>query len=109
MGSRARDTVSIPRPNRQPRQNANVGPVFIMYKRKEALDEIVTRVTTSTAPETSFVAGDDGIEHLVWPISDEGTVAAIREAFERCVCASVRQSVNCSCYQPTHILTSSLD
>ncbi len=60
-----------------------MGPVFIMYKPKEALDEIVRRVTTSTAPETSFVAADDGIEHMVWPISDEPTVTAIREAFER--------------------------
>lgn len=59
-----------------------MGPVFIMYKPKEALDEIVRRITT-TAPETSFVAGDDGIEHLVWPVGDEATVAAIREAFER--------------------------
>lgn len=54
-----------------------------MYKPSDTLDEIVTKVTTSTAPETSFVASDDGIEHLVWPISDEETVSAIRRAFER--------------------------
>jgi uncharacterized protein (DUF1015 family) len=71
-----------PHPPNDP-QSANVGPVFLMYKPKEALDELVRRVTTAMAPETSFVA-DDGIEHLVWPISDEPTVSAIREAFERC-------------------------
>jgi len=63
-------------------QNANVGPVFIMYKPHEGLDSLVTSVTSSRPPETSFVAGDDGIEHLVWPISDEPTVSAIRRAFE---------------------------
>ena len=63
-------------------QNANVGPVFIMYKPHEGLDEIVTHVTRTRAAETSFVAEDDGIEHLVWPISDEPTVSAIRRAFE---------------------------
>jgi len=63
-------------------QNANVGPVFIMYKPHEGLDSLVTSVTSTRAPETSFIAGDDGIEHLVWPISDEPTVSAIRRAFE---------------------------
>ena len=62
-------------------QDANVGPVFIMYKPNESLDEIVTRATSSPA-ETSFTA-PDGIEHMVWPVSDEPTVAAIRRAFER--------------------------
>lgn len=63
-------------------QNANVGPVFLMYKPHDALDEIVRTVTSTRPAETSFVADDDGIEHLVWLVNDEPTVSSIRRAFE---------------------------
>jgi uncharacterized protein (DUF1015 family) len=61
-------------------QNANVGPVFIMYKNRTDLSEIVEEII-SGEPEVSFVAVD-GIQHIVWPVTDEGKVARIRQAFE---------------------------
>lgn len=62
-------------------QNANVGPVFLMHRKCTAIDEIVAHITGGPA-ETRFIA-EDGVEHMVWPVTDSASIAEIRRAFAR--------------------------
>jgi len=45
-------------------QNANTGPVFLIYKHKETIDSIVQEVVTKQAPYAHVVT-IDGFEHTV--------------------------------------------
>ena len=49
--------------------NANIEPVFFSYKAVPEIDEIVTAIVTSEAPEYDFVASD-GFGHHFWPVYD---------------------------------------
>lgn len=60
---------------------AHTGPVFLIYRKQEAIDRIVSRVA-GTAPDYDFTA-DDGISHTVWTIADDGDIQAVAEAFAR--------------------------
>lgn len=59
--------------------NAQTGPVFLAYRRRESLDRIVQEIA-ETAPEYDFTA-DDGISHTAWVISDENTIEIIQKEF----------------------------
>jgi len=59
--------------------NAQTGPVFIAYRERPKLDEIVRQITTG-APEYDFVS-DDGIAHTVWVVEDTQTVENIKKEF----------------------------
>jgi uncharacterized protein (DUF1015 family) len=61
------------------RTDAQTGPIFLAYRSKEAINEIVERVT-STKPIYDFTA-EDGISHKIWQVSDEETVSEIEQAF----------------------------
>ncbi len=58
---------------------AHVGPVFLTYRAQAAIDRVV-RGIVDWKPETEFVA-HDGVQHMVWPVTDIGDVAAIQKAF----------------------------
>ncbi len=66
---------------------ANAGPVFLTYKALETVDSIVDRIR-SGEPEYDFTA-EDGIGHTLWVVSDEGDIAALREAFAAVPCLYV--------------------
>lgn len=51
--------------------NANAGPIFLTYKARSAVDELVVEVIKGE-PVYDFTA-DDGIEHTVWIVSDDNT------------------------------------
>jgi len=58
--------------------NANAGPIFLTYRAKQSIDDLVEHVTADP-PIYDFVASD-GIGHTVWRVEDEGIAdAVIRE------------------------------
>lgn len=60
--------------------NANDEPVFLTYRKLEAIDALVDQVRAS-APLYDFVA-DDGIGHMVWVVPPELS-APLKEAFHQ--------------------------
>lgn len=61
-------------------QNANAEPVFLTYRAKKELDEIMASYKKNNAPEYDFTAAD-GISHTLWVIRDAALVKKIEELF----------------------------
>ena len=61
--------------------NAQTGPIFLAYRRREDIQAQVDKAKEKT-PVYDFTA-DDGIIHRVWIIDDEESVAAIRDGFAK--------------------------
>jgi uncharacterized protein (DUF1015 family) len=59
--------------------NANAGPVFLTYRKRDAIDALVDGIRTAHPPLYDFVA-PDGIGHTVWPVPVELT-DQVRDAF----------------------------
>ena len=59
--------------------NAQTGPIFLAYRCKQEINQVVDEVKKEQ-PLYSFTAVD-GIGHQVWKISDISQVSAIRNAF----------------------------
>ena len=59
--------------------NAQTGPVFIAYRERPNLNEIIQRVTADT-PEYDFTS-DDGIAHTVWVVAHAQTIEEIKNEF----------------------------
>ncbi|MBO6155330.1 MAG: DUF1015 domain-containing protein [Lachnospiraceae bacterium] len=60
--------------------NAQTGPIFLAYKARREIDEIVDRIKTDFEPEYDFVS-DDGIRHRVYVIDDDLDVTALENIF----------------------------
>ena len=60
---------------------AQPGPVFLAYRDREELDEIVGTLT-SRAPDVEFTAVD-GVGHALWVVDDPKDVAGIGDALAR--------------------------
>lgn len=60
--------------------SAQTGPIFLAYRAKKDIDELVARVKQGT-PVYSFIA-DDGIRHQVWIVADREDVAKISDCFQ---------------------------
>ncbi|HQU74700.1 MAG TPA: DUF1015 family protein [Calditrichia bacterium] len=67
--------------------NAQVGPVFLTYRASAVIDGIMAGLVNED-PEVDF-AGEDGIRHTLWPVSDPQTITALQEAFEAVPCLYV--------------------
>ena len=61
--------------------SAQTGPVFLAYRRREKIEEVVRRVM-SGQPVYDFTA-DDGITHRLWVIGDAQDAEQIRREFEQ--------------------------
>jgi uncharacterized protein (DUF1015 family) len=61
--------------------NAQTGPVFLTYKRREAVDRLVEQAM-ARSPENDFLTYD-GVRHIFFVVDDEALVAAIRDEFRR--------------------------
>lgn len=59
--------------------STQTGPIFLAYRRDEAVEKIVAAEKAKT-PVYDFTS-EDGIGHRVWIVSDEATVAGIADAF----------------------------
>jgi len=59
---------------------ANTGPVFLTYKAKDEIKQIVNRWTKEENPVYDFIS-EDGITHTCWVIDDESTIQQLIESF----------------------------
>ena len=60
--------------------DANTGVIFLTFRSDEGIGAQMSAVMESSAPVYDFVSEDD-VRHMVWVISDEGTVGALEAAF----------------------------
>ena len=60
--------------------NCQTGPVFLTYRHDTTIDKIVSEVTAGD-PEVNITA-DDGIEHALWPVTDQVTIDTITLTFD---------------------------
>lgn len=60
--------------------NSNTGPIFLTYRAKDEISNIVSKVTDGE-PEYNFVS-EDGITHIVWVIEDENTINNLTNLFK---------------------------
>ena len=58
---------------------AQTGPVFLAYRRREAIDRLTAQVA-ERPPEYDFTA-DDGVVHTVWVIRDPAEIREVAEGF----------------------------
>lgn len=63
---------------------AQTGNVFLAYKNVPEIDALIEKWQTEKKPVYDFVA-DDGINHTVWVINDDKTIAAITQLFSEAV------------------------
>jgi uncharacterized protein (DUF1015 family) len=61
--------------------NANTGPVFLTYKARAEIDELVDRLTAAQ-PTYDFVA-PDGVQHVLWVVDQADERDALVDAFGR--------------------------
>lgn len=61
--------------------NAQTGPIFLAYRRREEIEKQV-EAAMQHKPVYDFTA-EDGITHRVWVISEEASVRAIQEEFAK--------------------------
>jgi len=66
---------------------AQVGPVFLTYKSKVHIDQLIDRAT-SGAPEYDFSA-EDGTRHTLWVVEDLALAADLQSAFDSVDCLYV--------------------
>lgn len=60
---------------------AQTGNVFLAYKNVEAIDEVISKWKTEKNPVYDFIA-DDKIQHSIWIVNDDKTIAKISELFK---------------------------
>lgn len=61
--------------------DANTGPIFLTYKSKEAINQIVDHWTKENNPQYDFTS-DDNITHRIWVIDDKEAINQLRTEFE---------------------------
>jgi uncharacterized protein (DUF1015 family) len=59
--------------------NANTGPIFLTYRNRKEISEIVAK-WTEKKPVYDFES-EDGISHIVWSIDDKDTISKIGSLF----------------------------
>jgi len=62
--------------------DANTGPVFLTYKAKDEIKQIVNRWTKEENSVYDFTS-EDGITHTCWIIDDESTIKQLIESFAK--------------------------
>lgn len=60
--------------------SAQTGPIFLAYRSKDVINNVVSEVMESCSPIYDFVA-EDGIGHTVWRMEKTEQVQAVQEAF----------------------------
>ncbi len=60
--------------------NAQVGPVFLTYKAKDEINQLIQQAMAKD-PEYDFTS-EDGVRHTVWVVDDETLIQKIQQAFK---------------------------
>lgn len=60
---------------------AQTGNVFLTYRNVERMDALVHKWTSEKNPQYNFTA-EDGVQHSVWIVNDDATIAAITQYFK---------------------------
>ncbi|NLL63838.1 MAG: DUF1015 domain-containing protein [Ruminococcaceae bacterium] len=60
--------------------NANTGPIFLTYKGRVEIDNIINNIKTTQSPVYNFVSEGD-IDNKIWVISDEATILKLQSLF----------------------------
>jgi len=60
--------------------NAQTGPVFLVYKANQIVDDLLKSVSSN--PADVDVTAKDGVRHEIWVMSDAGQVATLTQAFD---------------------------
>ncbi|HCF63626.1 MAG TPA: DUF1015 domain-containing protein, partial [Chitinophagaceae bacterium] len=60
---------------------AQTGNVFLTYRNVARMDALVHKWTTEKNPQYDFTA-EDGVQHSVWIVNDDATIAAITQYFK---------------------------
>ena len=60
--------------------NAQTGPIFLAYRDRAVINDIVSRVKSQD--KTYGFTAEDGVTHNVWIIDDASDIAAIRSQFD---------------------------
>lgn len=66
---------------------AQTGNVFLAYKNVKSIDALISHCMSDKSPQYSFTADDD-IQHNIWVVNDEKTIAEITKLFKENVAAS---------------------
>ncbi|MEA2086517.1 MAG: DUF1015 family protein [Candidatus Caldatribacteriota bacterium] len=61
--------------------DANTGPVFLTYKAKDEIKQIVNRWTKEEKPVYDDFTSEDGITHTCWVIDDKSTIQQLIKSF----------------------------
>jgi len=64
--------------------NAQTGPVFLAYRHRAAVDDLIVAVTRG-APEYDLTA-DDGVRHTLWVVRTPQQIQAITDGFDTMDC-----------------------
>lgn len=67
--------------------NAHTGPIFLVYRSQDMINQIV-EAKKKTTPEYDFTS-DDGIRHRVWIIDDTETINTLQKAFAAIPCTYI--------------------
>ncbi|MFM2326995.1 MAG: hypothetical protein RIR31_1197 [Bacteroidota bacterium] len=60
---------------------AQTGNVFLAYKNVDVIDTLINDWKKERSPVYDFIA-DDGIQHSIWTINDEGTINRVTNLFK---------------------------
>jgi len=60
--------------------NAQTGPVFLVYKANQVVDDLLKSVSSN--PADVDVTAKDGVRHEIWVMSDTDQVATLTQAFD---------------------------
>lgn len=61
---------------------ANTEPVFLFYKKNDALEQFIANYIQHNEPEYDIVT-DDGVAQILWVVNDDDKVAEIEEIFKK--------------------------
>jgi len=60
---------------------AQTGNVFLAYKNVDDIDAVINKWTADKNPQYDFIA-DDNIQHSIWIVNDDNTIATISHLFK---------------------------
>lgn len=67
---------------------AQTGNVFLAYRNNDAVDTLIEKWKTVKNPIYDFIA-DDGIQHTIWIVNDDDTIATITNLFKTKILAPI--------------------